>query len=59
MKTKEELNKIKEEVETLNKKLHELTDEELENVSGGTEPPGIPALLVIDDGSNAALAPPP
>ena len=35
MKTKEELNEIKEEVETLNKKLHELTDEELAQVSGG------------------------
>ena len=36
MKTKEELNALKEEVETLNKKLHELTDEELEQVSGGS-----------------------
>ena len=36
MKTKEELNALKEEVETLNKKLHELTDEELEQVTGGT-----------------------
>ena len=35
MKTKEELNEIKEEVETLNKKLHELTDEEPEQVTGG------------------------
>ena len=35
MKTKEELNALKEEVETLNKKLHELTDEELEQVAGG------------------------
>ncbi|MDO4983043.1 MAG: bacteriocin [Eubacteriales bacterium] len=35
MKTKEELNEIKEEVETLNKKLAELTDEELEQVAGG------------------------
>ena len=34
MKTKEELNALKEEVETLNKKLAELTDEELELVSG-------------------------
>ena len=34
MKT-EELNAQKEEVETLNKKLHELTDEELAQVSGG------------------------
>ena len=38
MKTKEELNALKEEVETLNKKLCELTDEELEQVSGGFEP---------------------
>ena len=36
MKTKEELNALKEEVETLNKKLHELTEEELEQVSGGS-----------------------
>ena len=35
MKTEEELNALKEEVETLNKKLAELTDEELEQVSGG------------------------
>ena len=35
MKTKEELNALKEEVETLNKKLAELTEEELEQVSGG------------------------
>ena len=35
MKTKEELNALKEEVETVSKKLHELTPEELEQVSGG------------------------
>ena len=35
MKTKEELNALKEEVEALNKKLAELTEEELEEVSGG------------------------
>ena len=35
MKTKEELNALKEEVETLNKKLAELTEEELTQVSGG------------------------
>ena len=34
-KTKEELNKIKEEVEAVNEKLHELTEEELEQVTGG------------------------
>ena len=35
MKTKDELNTLKEEVETLNRKLAELTDDELEQVSGG------------------------
>ena len=37
MKTKEELNALKEEVETLNKKLAELTEEELAQVSGGVD----------------------
>ena len=37
MKTKEELNALKEEIETLNKKLHELTEEELAQVSGGVD----------------------
>ena len=37
MKKKEELNAIKEEVETLNRKLNELTDEELAQVSGGAD----------------------
>ena len=34
-KTLEELNAIKEEVETLNNKLNELTEDELEQVTGG------------------------
>ena len=38
MKTKEELNALKEEVETQNKKLHELTEEELAQVAGGFDP---------------------
>ena len=38
MKSKEELNAIKEEVETLNKKLVELNDEELKQVTGGVVP---------------------
>ena len=36
-KSKEELNAIKEEVETVNKKLHELTEEELAQVTGGSK----------------------
>lgn len=35
MKTKEELNALKEEVETVSRKLQELTEEELAQVSGG------------------------
>ena len=38
MKTKEELNELKEEVETVNKKLQELTPEELAQVNGGSQP---------------------
>ena len=38
MKTKEELKALKEEVETLNEKLKELTDEELAQVTGGVDP---------------------
>lgn len=37
MKTTDELNALKEEVETMNKKLHELTEEELGQISGGAD----------------------
>ena len=37
MKTKEELNALKNEVETLDKKLTALSDEELAQVSGGSD----------------------
>ena len=47
MKTKEELNALKEEVETLNKKLAELTEEELEQVTGGEEP-GVRTTMYCD-----------
>ena len=36
-KSKEELNAIKEDVETLNNKLTELTDDELKQVTGGED----------------------
>ena len=36
MKTQEELNTLKEEIETVNRKFRELTDEELAQVSGGS-----------------------
>ena len=53
MKTKEELNALKEEVETLNEKLAELTDEELAQVSGGGNVP-----LDDPDGGPAVIKPP-
>ena len=37
-KTQEELNALKEEVETVSRKLHELTEDELKQVTGGTGP---------------------
>ena len=39
MKTKEELIALKEEVETLNKKLAELSEDELAQINGGLIPP--------------------
>ena len=47
MKTKEELNALKERIETLSKELRALSDEELEYVTGGVTPPVI--LQKIDD----------
>ena len=37
-KSKEELNELKKEVESVNEKLKELTEEELEQVTGGLAP---------------------
>lgn len=58
MKTKEELNALKEEVETVNRKLHELTEEELAQVTGGAfvqsstcYHPGFAALAIDLSGS--------
>ena len=49
MKTKEELSALKEEAETVNEKLHELTVEELAQVSGGASR-GSPVNELPDDG---------
>lgn len=46
MKTKEELDALKEEVEVLNKKLAELSEDELKMVSGGSEP----EVFYVDSG---------
>ena len=53
MKTKEELNARKERVEAQNKKLAELTDDELEQVSGGI---GIPIQYSIRPENSAQIA---
>ena len=44
MKTKEELTALKEEVEALNKKLHELTEEELAQINGGMDIGKVPPI---------------
>ena len=43
-KSKEELNKLKEEVEAVNEKLSELTPEEISQVTGGVVLPGVERL---------------
>ena len=59
MKTAEELNAIKEEVEALNKKLAELTEEELVQVSGGVLPDiiDLPGLVVSGAGIDHSIPP--
>ena len=49
-KTKEELNALKEEVETVSRKLHELNDEELAQVTGGWVYQGIEISLESENG---------
>ena len=55
MKTKEELSALKEEVETVSKKLHELTDEELAQVVGGGM--GLAGVPVISGGLSSQSLP--
>ena len=61
MKSKEELNALKEEVETVSRKLHELTEEELAQVSGGVGPVvgelGLEVPGVFLDYSNSVYGP--
>ena len=55
MKSKEELNKLKEEVEAVNEKLHDLTEEELEQVTGGRVGGPIGEILIVKFGAEKAL----
>ena len=41
MKTQEELNILKEEIKAINEKLRELTDDEMEQVTGGENVPHV------------------
>lgn len=52
MKTREELNELKEEVETLSGKLRELNEDKLKQVSGGDSMKQkiLPSYLPLDDG---------
>ena len=53
MKSKEELNALKEEAETVNRKLAELTEEELSQVTGGISNEGglvIPTIVLDKKG---------
>ena len=62
MKTKEELNALKEEVETLNKKLAELTEDELILATGGTyADPTYGGVCGVNNGiiDNAYISPDP
>lgn len=59
MKTKEELNTLKAEVEAMNKKLADLTDEELAKVASGAGSEGLSDRIIrrpvpiVDPGPNA------
>ena len=50
MKTKEELNALKEEIESLNKKLAGLTEEEMEQIVGGGQNYWLPKKPSEDGG---------
>ena len=56
MKTKEELNALKEEVETLNKKLAELSEEELVQVTGGILPKDHYENIILNSAGQAQSA---
>ena len=55
MKTNEELNKIKKEVESVNEKLQELTEEELEMVNGGGVHVQVKGEVIVKTNTTEAL----
>ena len=58
MKSKEELNTIKEEVETLNEKLAELTPEEIAQVTGGVQLADTVKTAIVTATSDPAVVTP-
>ena len=58
MKTKEELNALKEEVENLNRKLAELSEDELAQVCGGLNPLVDQKLTSASNLATGSLKPP-
>ena len=56
MKSSEELNALKEKVETLNKKLAELTEDELKQVSGGDIEITCDLIMQYIDAGNERMA---
>ena len=59
MKTAEELNALKEEVETVSRKLAQLNEEELSQVAGGVLPDiiDLPGLVVSGAGIDHSIPP--
>ena len=55
MKTKEELNALKEEIEALNRKLADMTEDEMKQVSGGIWPHDEHVLAVSFDSPRIIL----
>ena len=57
-KTKEELNAIKEEVEAVNEKLAELTEEEIAQVTGGVQLADMVKTAIVTATSDPAVVTP-
>ena len=56
MKTKEELNELKKDIETLNAKCRELTPEELKEVTGGATGPNVAGVIGLAAAAGTSMA---
>ena len=57
MKTKEELNTLKEEEETVSRKLRDMTDEELAQVTGGANQHGVKDISLYEQTDDVVIVP--